>query len=162
MQVKKNKTADLNTYKTLFFQIGLITALLVTYFMLETKTYKSEIDNSALKINVEYVLEDNVPITRVEVTPPPPPKIESTQFLEVIENETELEESIIESTETSLDEAIIVENSVPVEDVTFAKEEVIEDVPFVLVEEVPVYPGCESLNDKPQERIVCLKRLPNL
>ncbi|MAZ28736.1 MAG: energy transducer TonB [Cytophagaceae bacterium] len=159
MQVKKNKTADLNTYKTLFFQIGLIMALLVTYFTLETKTYKSEINNNALEINVDYILEDNIPITRVEITPPPPPKIESTQFLEVIENDTEVEESIIESTETSLDEAIVAENTVLVDEVSFAKEEVIEDVPFVLVEEVPVYPGCESQNDKTARKDCMSKKI---
>ena len=152
MQVKKNTTADLDSYKMIFFQIGLIAALALSYSLLETKTYSTVSKNVTPQLNVDYLIEDNVPVTTVEVTPPPPPKIESTQFFEVLENDTEIEESIIESTETSFDEAIVAENTVHVDDVSFAKEEVIEDVPFVLVEEIPVYPGCENVKDKTAQK----------
>ncbi|MDC0177429.1 energy transducer TonB, partial [Polaribacter sp.] len=48
----------------------------------------------------------------------------------------EVEETVIESTETDETEAVIVE----VEEV----EEVIEDVSFMIIEDVPVFPGCKG------------------
>ena len=47
----------------------------------------------------------------------------------------EVEETVIESTETDETEAVEVEDIV---------EEVIEDVPFTIIEDVPVFPGCKG------------------
>ena len=70
------------------------------------------------------------------VGPPPPP---APEIIEVVEDDKEIEETVIESTETSQEEKIV-----KVEEVSFVDEEVIEDVPFAVIENVPVYPGCED------------------
>ena len=54
-----------------------------------------------------------------------------------------MEETVIESTETTQEEEIVEVEEVEVEEV----EEDIE-VPFAVIENVPVYPGCESGNNK--------------
>ena len=66
---------------------------------------------------------------------PVPP---SPERIEIIEDEKEVEETVIESTETDESESVIVEEIVEVEEA----EEVVEDVPFMFIEEVPSYPGC--------------------
>lgn len=149
MEVKKYSKVDLNQYSLILFQIGLIVSMSITYFLLETKTYAHDGAGNQQALNLNYELEDDMPITEVEMTPPPPPPPpappQAFESLEVIENDIDIEESLIESTETSLDEGISTdEQYVPVEDVQFAEEEVIEDVPFALIEDTPVYPGCEN------------------
>ena len=56
----------------------------------------------------------------------------------VVEDEAEVEETIIESTETDQMEEII-----EIEEIEEVEEE-IADVPFAVIENVPVYPGCEK------------------
>ena len=68
------------------------------------------------------------------------------EILEIIENEEEVEEDLIESTETNQEEKVI--KIAAVADIVDApEEEVIENVPFVLVANVPIYPGCENEKD---------------
>ncbi|QCX37072.1 DUF2135 domain-containing protein [Aureibaculum algae] len=64
------------------------------------------------------------------------PKPESIQ---VVSDEIELEEKVLESND------MVVMNEI-VEIVEDSEE--IEDVPFSIIEEVPVYPGCEGSNDE--------------
>tara|TARA_B100001179_G_scaffold219376_1_gene192946 strand:- start:502 stop:1077 length:576 start_codon:yes stop_codon:yes gene_type:complete len=86
-------------------------------------------------------LEEEVPITELNTPPPPPPPPPppAPEILDVVEDDVEVEETVIESTETSQEEEIV-----EVEDVQFEEEEVIEDVPFAVIENVPIYPGCEN------------------
>lgn len=141
MEPKKNPKADLNRNSTLFFQLGLVLILALTWGAIEWKTYdKSAIDIGQL--NLDNELEDDVPITELNTPPPPPPPPPppaAPEIIEVVEDEVEIEETVIESTETSQEEQIV-----EVEDVSFAEEEVIEDVPFAVIENVPIYPGCEN------------------
>ena len=55
----------------------------------------------------------------------------------------EVEETVIESTETSQEEEVI-----EVEDVEVEEMEEDIDVPFAVIEDVPIFPGCESASDK--------------
>ena len=86
------------------------------------------------------VLEDeqeDVPITDMKITPPPPP---APQVIEVVEDVEEVEETtVIESTETDQEQIIKLED-VAIED---DFDEV--DVPFAVIEDVPVFPGCERV-----------------
>lgn len=72
--------------------------------------------------------------TRTSNIPVPP----SPERIEIIEDEKEVEETVIEFTETDESESVIVEEIVEVEEA----EEVVEDVSFMVIEEAPVYPGC--------------------
>jgi periplasmic protein TonB len=59
---------------------------------------------------------------------------------EIVEDEKEVEETVIESTETDETEEIIVEEIQEVKET----EEVIEDVSFMIIDDVPVFPGCKG------------------
>jgi len=142
MEPKKNPKADLSQNSGLYFVIGLAAVLLITYTALEWKTYDKS-NNYDISMNVDDELDEEVPMTEQIKTPPPPPPPAAPEVIEVVEDEEEIEETVIESTETSQEEEII-----EVEDV--AVEEVDEDldVPFAVIEDVPIFPGCEGEKGK--------------
>lgn len=142
MKPKKNPKADLTRNSGLYFAIGLALVLFLTWRGLEWKKYdKDEAFN--YKMDVDEELEEEIPITEMLKTPPPPPPPPAApEEIEVVEDEEEVEETVIESTETSQDEVI------EVEDVEEVEEPVDVDVPFAVIEDVPVFPGCEDAKDK--------------
>jgi periplasmic protein TonB len=140
MQIKKNPKANLENYSKIFMQLGLVLALLVVYLAIEKKTYDRVIgDLGPVVLNMEDD-EQTVEIEQVkppEVKPPPPP---APDVIEVVKDEEEVEETVIESTETDEDDAVEIEEIIEVEE----EEDVMEDVPFAIIEDVPVYPGCKG------------------
>ena len=86
-----------------------------------------------------------MPLTEQLKTPPPPP---APQIRQVVEDEEEVEETVIKSTETDQEEEII-------EEVEVMEEEVDVDVPFTIIEDVPLFPGCENV--KKSERRNCFQ-----
>jgi protein TonB len=104
---------------------------------IEWKTYdRSGYGYEALNIDDED--DEEIPITeQIKTPPPPPPPPPAPEIIEVVEDEEEIEETIIESTETDQEEIVeIVEVEEEFEDV---------DVPFAVIEDVPIYPGCERV-----------------
>ena len=137
MQPKKNPKADLNKNRNLYFVIGLTFVTFITWQAIESKTYETKYDYEAL--NVEDDDDEDIPITeQIKTPPPPPPPPPAPEVIEVVEDEEEVEETVIESTETDQDEIIIEE--IEVED---EFEDI--DVPFAVIEDVPIFPGCESV-----------------
>ena len=138
MKPKKNPKSDLRKRSIYFFQIGLILILFLAWRAIEMKTYPDEIDVGQL--SVDELLDEDVPITEIQNTPPPPPPPPppAPEVIEVVEDEEEVEETIIESTETTQEEIV------EVEEVEEAVEEEIADVPFAVIENVPIFPGCEN------------------
>ena len=137
MHPKKNPKADLNKNRNLYFVIGLTFVTFITWQAIESKTYEKTFDYEAL--NVEDDDDEDIPITeQIKTPPPPPPPPPAPEVIEVVEDEEEVEETVIESTETDQDEIIIEE--IEVED---EFEDI--DVPFAVIEDVPIFPGCESV-----------------
>ena len=141
MEPKKNIKADVGRNSSIYFSVGLALMLLLTNLAINYKTYdKAAIDIGM--INMDDELEEEIPITQQLQTPPPPPPPPpvAPEIIEIVEDDKEVEETVIESTETSQEEEIAkVEDVVVVE----APDEDIE-VPFAVIENVPVFPGCEK------------------
>ena len=151
MESKKNPKADLSKRSLLFLQLGLVAVLLFTYITIEWKTYdKSGINVALLTSDTD---EEDIPIVELNTPPPPPPPPPppAPEIIEVVEDEEEIEETIIESTETSQDEEIVEVEEVEVVE----EEEEIADVPFAVIENVPIFPGCESKKNN-NERKACM------
>ncbi len=141
MLVKKYKKARLSPYSQLFFQLGLILALVIIYIMIEWKTIDRYVGEfSSVDLQSEEILE--IPITEriLEVKPPPPPP-PAPEKIEIVANEKDIEETVLESTETDQSERIVVEDLDNIEEI-IEEEEVEKDIPFAIIEEPPVYPGC--------------------
>ncbi|MDG1172030.1 MAG: energy transducer TonB [Polaribacter sp.] len=137
MEIKKNPKSNLENYSKLFMQIGLVLALFITYAAIEKKTYDRNIGdlgsaNMTAEMEEETVITERIEPVKPKTPPPPAP-----EKIEIVEDEKEVEETIIESTETDETEAVEI---VEVEEV----EEVIEDVSFMIIEDVPVFPGCKG------------------
>ncbi|WP_339628518.1 energy transducer TonB [uncultured Maribacter sp.] len=142
MEPKKNPKADLTKNSSLYFVIGLFAVMLFTYVAFEWKTY-DEVNDYDISMNVDDLLDEEVPMTEQIKTPPPPPPPAAPEIIEVVEDEEEVEETVIESTETSQDEEIVEVDDVIVDEI---EEDV--DVPFAVIEDVPIFPGCENESDK--------------
>lgn len=144
MQIKKNPRARLENYSKIFLEIGLVLTLFIVYISLETKTYETSFKGTLGEIDMIDNEKEDVPIiNRDEIIIPkntPPPSI--PEKIEVVENDLDIEETVIENTETDESEGVtayVDENSIEEEE---EEEEIIEDVPFLVIEDVPIYPGC--------------------
>lgn len=142
MEPKKNPKADIGRNSGLYFVIGLALVMLITWRALEWKTYDKS-NEYDISMNVDDELDEEVPMTEQIKTPPPPPPPAAPEIIEIVEDEEEVEETVIESTETSQEEEII-----EVEDVDTGEVEEDVDVPFSVIEDVPVFPGCENESNK--------------
>lgn len=142
MEPKKNPKKDLNRKSGLYFAIGLMLVLLLAFVALEWKTYDNgnKYDTS---MNVEDELNEDVPITMRIKTPPPPKQVQAPPVIEVAEDDDKVIEDVIESSETDQEDEILKVEDIAVDDID-------EDplVSFIVIEDVPIFPGCEDEKDK--------------
>ncbi len=150
MKPKKNKKADLNRRGIIFLQTGLILVLLLAYLGLEWKTYAVATDSKD-QITYAEPEEEVIPITTPpQATPPPPPKTIIDKIEPIDNDEPDEAEDNTESLEDNI------EDIVDVDDIVEAPEDdEPEKVPFEFIEDVPIFPGCETLKDN-GERKTCM------
>jgi protein TonB len=155
MQVKKNPEVEVGRNSSLYFAVGLNLMLLITYIMFEHKTYKQD-DITRDFVQVEDYVEEDIPIVNINVPPPPPPPPPALvpDEIKVVEDQVEVEETIIESSEIGQSDAIE-EYVASVEEVEVEEVEDDIEVPFAVIENVPVFPGCEGGNK--QEQMDCFQ-----
>jgi protein TonB len=127
MEPKKNPEVNLERKKGLFLQIGLVIALLVVLGAFEYKTYEKIAYNLGA-LSLDDLEEEIIPITKQEVKPPPPPP-PPPEIIEIVEDDVIIEDEIeIEDTESDEDEEIeIIEED--------------DDEFFMVVENMPIFPG---------------------
>ena len=145
MEAKKNPQLEIGRNSGIYFAIGLNLMLLLSWRALEYRTYERD-DVAIDVVEMHSKFEEEIPIVNVNTPPPPPPPIVMSEAVEIVEDAEEIEETVIESTEIGQDDAI--EAIVDVGDVEV--EELDEDVQvaFAVIEDVPVFPGCEKLSKK--------------
>lgn len=141
MELKKNPKKDLTRNSGMYFVVGLTMVLMLTYVALEWKSfYGNELYD--VSENVQPELIEEIDLFKVEQpkipTPPAAPEV-----IEIVEDDPEVVETIIESSESS-EEAEVME----VEEVEYAEEYEDVPVPFSVIENVPIFPGCENAKDK--------------
>ncbi len=141
MEVKKNPKSNMENFTKLFMQLGLVLALFIVYVAIEHKTYDRIVEDLGVASLSGEDDEEMVITQRVEpVKPPPPPPPPAPEIIEIVEDKEEIEETVIETTETDEEEAVEVEEIIEEEE----GEEVVEDVPFAIIEDIPIFPGCEK------------------
>jgi protein TonB len=142
MELKKNPQANVGRNSSLYFAIGLALMLFLTNFAINYKTYDKEaIDIGQMSMDQE--LDEDIPITeQLQTPPPPPPPPAAPEVIQIVEDEKEVKETIIESTESNQEQKIVKVEAVKVVEV---EEDI--DVPFAVIENVPVFPGCEGGNN---------------
>lgn len=137
MEVKKTPKADLESKKTVFLQIGLVVVLSLVLVAFEWTSTDVNVDFSLQDEDIE-VEEEIIPITRQEEVkpPPPPPPPAVADILNIVEDDVELDEELeIMDTEMSQDDIVDFSKMV------FEEETRDEGEVFMIVEEMPEFPG---------------------
>jgi len=141
MKPKKTKKADLNNYSFTFMLIGMVVIMLVTLKVINMKSYAGELDLGS--VDSCFVDMDKTELISIE-EPKPKMKMEKPKELvqlKIEKDDENIKESLFKSTEiTDLDSII---------DITEIDSAEVEEgpdisVPFTLVEQVPVFPGCDK------------------
>ena len=138
MEIKKSERADLERGKSTSLLIGFVMALAVMFVALEWTQREVE-DNSEIYSARDVSLnEEMVPITLPEkkTVPPPPAAVTKADIIEIVEDDADIEEDIMASTEDNvewvdLDEIDYVE----------VEPEPEEEEIFMVVEDQPEFPG---------------------
>ena len=138
MEVKKSPKADLESKKTSNLLIGAILTLSVLFVGFEWSERDKKVTTDTGLTEVVFE-EEIIPITEQEQpkqAPPPPeaPKVE--EVLEIMDNDSKVEESTIQASDDT--QAAVEIKYTPVE---VEEEEVEEQQIFQVVEEMPEFPG---------------------
>lgn len=148
MEAKKNPNMEIGRNSSIYFAIGLNLMLFFSWQALEYRTYEKD-DVIIEVVDMESKFEEEIPLVIAsELPPPPPPQAVVTESVEIVDDTEEIVETVFESTETDQSDAIEEQKIVSVGDVHV--EEIEEDVQvaFAIIEDVPVFPGCEGLSKK--------------
>lgn len=158
--VKKSQKHEVNLQKnsTMYFQIGLILCLLATYFLMDMKFVTSEIDipNRDDDAEIAEVFSNNIEIYKAPIRKAKP-KVERrrtviTNEINVVKNDfvikTPTKEIITQQQNTTSKKVSHTASVKPSKD---TNQTLILD----LVEQVPIFPGCEKLSTN-GERKACM------
>tara|TARA_B110000211_G_scaffold69017_1_gene79714 strand:+ start:41 stop:757 length:717 start_codon:yes stop_codon:yes gene_type:complete len=151
MESKKNPKADISRNASLYFAIGLALMVFLSYSTINWKVYdKSDIDIGL--VSMDELDDEEIPLLEQVVPPPPPPPPPAPpEVIEIVEDEEEIEETVIESTETDQEEEIEIEDL----DIEEVEEDI--EVPFSVIENVPIFPGCDKGNNDDRRKCMSQK-----
>jgi|SRR5690554_2072094 len=141
MERKKNPKADLENKRGLFFLIGLVIVLGAVLLAFEWKSYEKG-PSSLGELEIDALEDEMIPITQQQPPPPPPPPPppQPQEIMEIVEDDEEIENELdMADTEADMDTEIF----------ELPPEETIEEPDFfTVVEDMPVFPGCENAKNK--------------
>ena len=144
--MKKLPTKQLEKFSNLFMQLGLVLVLFIVFMALEHKTEqktiailkpdKKDIVYVEPDIDVFFIKEPKV-VPKIEI-------VKAAPFIldEVVKGENNIIENIID--DITVEEPVLIDIDKVVE--INIKDEFIEDVDFVSIQDAPVFKGCENLS----------------
>jgi periplasmic protein TonB len=143
MELKKNPNVDPKRNSKLYFQVGLVAVMLLTYVGIELKSADPVIVTESLNLTDNFVEEEEAIVTMppVQSLPPPPPP--APEVIQVVEDKIILNEKKIETTEVEEKQAVVVAAS----DVGGDGDDydIPDELPFAVIEDIPLFPGCEMV-----------------
>lgn len=151
--LKKVPTKQLEKFSNIFTQLGLVLVLFIVYISLEHQTEEKTVAVIGNDISEKIYIEPNqvlefVKEVKVKIKPQAaPPQIFIPE--EVVKGENDVIETVID---TPLEEVVLVDpQDIVVVDIP-EDDPVIEDVPFINIEDAPVFKGCEGLSKEENKR----------
>ena len=137
MEVKKSPKADLEGKKSTWLLVGYVVVLAFMFVAFEWTQRDVKIDTSQAVADVVFE-EEIIPITEQpeQVTPPPPEAPAIAETLTIVEDDADVEETAIVSSE-ELNQAVEIKY-VPV---AVEEEEPEEQTIFEVVEQMPEFPN---------------------
>ncbi|MCK9342938.1 MAG: energy transducer TonB [Massilibacteroides sp.] len=139
MEIKKSPKADLEKGKTINLLMGFVLALAILFVGFEWGNREIQIAKASEGV-ADIVAEQEIEITRPETTPPPPPPPAPvvTEVLNVVEDNVEVADEAIVSSEDDANQAQVEAYIPPV--VEEEEEEAGQQI-FTVVEKMPEFPG---------------------
>ena len=135
MELKKNPKYDLTRYSGLFLEVGLVVAISAVLYVLN---YSVDKKAPAVFGKLETVVADDeiIPVTRMQTTTPPPPDVTKVaEVINIVEDDVDIDDIDIEDVEADQPEVTIVK---------MREEEEVDDEIYIIVEEIPEFPGGED------------------
>jgi protein TonB len=99
----------------------------------------------SLGITDNFVEDEEAILTMppVQKLPPPPPP--APEVIQIVDNKQVIEDKKIETTEVDENKPVVVTQASNYGDEGGTAEEVDEEIPFAVIEDIPVFPGCENV-----------------
>lgn len=141
MELKKSPQANLENKRKVFFEFGLVIAMLICLYGFEKSSGVKEIETFGPREG-QFVEQEITPIVRMEEklpTPPPPPRL--VDLLVIVDNTTEITEEL-DIVDSEADQTTAIDAAMQLYQ---KKEAAPEDVSiFIAPEEMPEFPGGKS------------------
>ena len=134
MLSRKTPEANLENKRGAWKAIGFVASLSLLLSALAWTSYDVAITQS-LDFEADLLEDEEIPVNIVQPPPPPPPP-QQTTVIEIVDDEEEIEEEL-EIEDIELDE------DTEIEIIEDYEEE--EDVPFMIVENMPAMGDCKAL-----------------
>lgn len=136
MELKKNPKYDLTRYSGLFLEVGLVVAISAVLFALNYSVHKKA-PAVFCKLGTVITNEEIIPITRMQATTPPPETPKVAEVIDIVEDDFDIDDDVdIEDIEPDQETEIIV--------VKMRDEEEDDDELYMIVDEIPEFPGGED------------------
>ena len=137
MEIKKSPSANLENKKSTWLLVGYVMVLAVMFVAFEWTKRDIKIDTSQAVTDLVFE-EEIIPITEQpeQVAPPPPEAPQIAETLTIVEDDAEVEETTIASSEETGEKVEIKYTPVAVEEEVEEEQQI-----FEVVEEAPEFPG---------------------
>jgi protein TonB len=141
METKKSAKANLENRKSMSLLMGLTVAMAIVFVSFEWGTKDSRFLVNDRDGSIEWI--DEIPITMPEQTPPPPPPPQTVvaDVLSIVEDNANVDNANIITTEDTPDTA---QSDIYVPPTDADDEEEDTSIPFSFVEEMPQFPGGDT------------------
>jgi len=139
MELKKSKKADLENKRGLFLQIGMFVSLAIVLYAFNYSEKVTKTDSLG-QVAATEINEEMIPITRQEEAkpPPPPPPPAAVEILSIVTDDVKITENL-----EIMDSEATKETKVEVAQIVTEEKEKVEEEIFVVVENMPEFPGGE-------------------
>ena len=140
MEVKKSPKADLEGKKTIFLEIGFVIALGILLSAFNWKT-NTKVEEGFVITQEEQVEEEIIPITQqmMKPPPPPPPAPKLTDLIDIVEDDTNIDDDLEILDAEDQSENQVIENVADFGE--YGEENTGESEIFQVVEDMPSFPG---------------------
>ncbi len=137
MEIKKSPSANLENKKSTWLLVGYVMVLAVMFVAFEWTKRDIKIDTSQAVTDLVFE-EEIIPITEQpeQVAPPPPEAPAIAETLTIVEDDADVEETTIASSEETGEKVEIKYTPVAVEEEVEEEQQI-----FEVVEEAPEFPG---------------------
>ena len=150
--LKKLPTKQLEKFSNIFTQLGLVLVLFIVYLTLEHETKQNQYAIVDHEISERvYIEPDQIIRFTKEKKAEPKKDMQKTVFLipdEVVKGDNEITETIVDVPKeniTQIDPEDIIEIDIPT-------DEGPETVPFIMIQNAPIFKGCEGLSKEDNKK----------